>query len=855
MQTANLPIDWTLRIGDFPKDTPVPPEIRAAEIPATVPGCVHTDLLAQGLIPDPYIGRNELDTHWIGHCDWSYRTQLEVSETLLAHERVELVFDGLDTVATVLVNGRETGHSENMHTRQRFDVKAAVRAGQNEVEVRFASPIRYAEEMERKLGALPFTGAGANPVLPHYMIRKMSCNFGWDWGPQLVTCGIWRPARLEAWSGARLAGVRPLITRADAKRAEIDLRIDLDRTAGGGQTVETTVFDPAGKRVAHAAQPADSGEVRGALALESPELWWPVGYGDQPLYRLEVELRDADGHSLGKREHRMGLRTATLRTEPDPATHDGLGQGETFHLEINGTRIFCKGANWIPDDCFPHRVTPERYRTRIRQALGAHMNMLRVWGGGLYEDDAFYDICDELGILVWQDFLMACACYAEEEPIRSLVEAEARDNVARLCPHPSLVLWNGCNENIWGTFVWGDDWVNVRTEGKRTWGLGYYLELFPRVVAEVDPSRSFWPASPYSGTMDRHPNDNEFGNRHIWDVWNGNGDYRNYLGHFPRFASEFGYQGPATWPTLVRAIPEGERQWLSETSSHHNKQVRGQQRALDRIGDSFETPEKFDDIWYLASVNQCRALTLGCEWFRALSPWCSGALYWQLNDCWPVTSWAAIDGDGRPKLLWHATRRFFRPRMAALLPAAVTPAGTPPGDMAVYLHNDTASQWAGTLRLRRVRIDGTLLEEKRAPFSVEARASFRHLPPSWNGSAGEVLLADIEDADAADRAWWFAGRDRDIAYPEPDFDAILATRGAGQELQVTARSLLRDLCLLIDRLDPHARAEPQLVSLLPGETVTFRIESARSFTQEELASPEILRSVNPFGAGAAGIHS
>ncbi len=511
-------------------------------------------------------------------------------------------------------------------------------------------------------------------------------------------------------------------------------------------------------------------------------------------------------------------------------------------MEINGERVFCKGANWIPDDCFPHRVTPDRYRERIEQALAVHMNMLRVWGGGLYEDDVFYEICAERGMLVWQDFCMACSAYAEEEPMRSLVEAEARDNVARLARHPALVLWNGCNENIWAAFDWGKWWTELRTEGKRTWGLGYYLDVFPSIVAEIDPTLPFWPGSPYSGTMERHPNENEVGNRHIWDVWNGDGDYRNYLGHFPRFASEFGYQGPPTRPTLERAIPAGERGWLSETSHAHNKQESGQQKALDRIGDNFDPVESDEDIWYLASVNQCRALTLGCEWFRALSPWCSGALYWQLNDCWPVTSWAAIDGDGRPKLLWHATKRFFRPRLATLLPANVTPSGQKVGAMALYLHNDAATGWSGAVAIRRLAVSGELVDEMTTSFELEPRGNAKvTLPESWTGAAGECLVADV---DGGDRAWWFFGDDRDIGYPAMDLDAELTRDGDVQRLKVTSRVVTRDLCLLVDQLDADAAVDGQFVNLLPGDSATFAITGGREFTLSELTAPSVLRCVN-----------
>ncbi|MEL7087368.1 MAG: glycoside hydrolase family 2 protein, partial [Planctomycetota bacterium] len=494
---------------------------------------------------------------------------------------------------------------------------------------------------------------------------------------------------------------------------------------------------------------------------------------------------------------------------------------------------------------FPHRVTPQRYRQRIDQARSAHMNMLRVWGGGLYEDQAFYDICDETGVLVWQDFCLACACYPEEEPLRTLFEEEARDNVSRLSPHPSLVLWNGNNENIWFTHTM-PDFERVRLAGTPTWGLGYYLDLFPGVMAELDPSRPYWPGSPYSGSMDRDPNANEFGNRHIWDVWNGHGDYRNYLGHFPRFASEFGFQGPPTWPTVRDSIPEEGRQWLSPVSHQHNKQVNGQQRALDRIADSFDPPPSYDDQWFLASINQARALTLGCEWFRALSPWCSGALYWQLNDCWPVTSWSAIDGEGRLKLAWYATRRFFRPRLLTIKPAAVTPAGEPLGQMAVYLHNDHGEAWSDRLRVRRMNMAGETLAEIEEEIEVSPRQCRRvPLPEAWTTSAGEFLLADTPTTALPDRAWWFFGRDRDIAYLPPQLEGRLIQKGRGRaDLTVTAHEVTRELCVLTDRLESRAVPHEQWINLLPGEQFTFRLDHAGPLTPEQVMHPSVTRSIN-----------
>ena len=470
----------------------VPETVNERDIPATVPGCVHTDLLAENLIPDPYYGQNELNVQWIGENDWQYRCSFEASAEMLAHEKLELVCEGLDTVATIEINGRVVGQAEDMHLAYRFDVKPYLSEGKNDLSITFRSALTYAHEQLERLSYLP------NSSYPHpfNFVRKMACNFGWDWGPSLVTAGIWQPIYLEAWNAARVASVRPLVVSATGERAVVEVHTELGGDAAGLE-LSFTLRDPAGQVVAEELRAADSQNTV-TLSVADPQLWWPVGYGEQPLYTLQVVLKK-DDTVLETWQRRTGLRQVRLHTDVDDI-------GSKFVLEVNGKAVFCKGANWIPDDCFVTRVTPERYRERVTQALGAGMNMLRVWGGGIYEQSAFYETCDELGVMVWQDFPFACALYPEEEPFASLVEAEARYQIARLSPHPSLVLWNGNNENLWGYFDWARDgktWLEW-TRG-RTWGSGFYFKLLPGLVADLDPSRPYTPGSPFSGSLELHP--------------------------------------------------------------------------------------------------------------------------------------------------------------------------------------------------------------------------------------------------------------------------------------------------------------------------------------------------------------
>ncbi|WP_330287144.1 glycoside hydrolase family 2 protein [Streptomyces sp. NBC_00576] len=779
------------------------------ELPATVPGCVHTDLLAAGVIPDPFIGRNETEVAWVGRREWTYETQLaapSVHGRHEVHEQTDLVFDGLDTAAEIRLDGQLLGRVRNMHRSYRFDVTGMT----GRLSVRFASAYAEAEAVRERLGERP--GAYAEP---YQYIRKMACSFGWDWGPTLVTAGIWRPARLEHWSTARIARVRPEVTVDEHGLGHVELAVDVERTrVEAGLTLEARV---SGRGLSGGGEVLARGEIdgtSGVVRLEVPdaELWWPRGYGQQALYDVELTLRHADVLLDGWRR-RVGFRTVGLDTSSD-------AHGTGFTLVVNGERLFARGVNWIPDDVFPSRITRERYRERLTQAAGAGVDLVRVWGGGIYESEDFYDACDELGLLVWQDFPFACAAYPEEQPLRGEVEAEARENVVRLMPHPSLVLWNGNNENLWGF----RDWAWEQRLAGESWGEGYYLGVLPRVVAELDPTRPYTAGSPWSGSWERHPNDPAHGTHHSWEVWNRE-DYADYRLEVPRFVAEFGWQAPAAYATMRRALP-GER--LAADSSgmlHHQKAEDGNGKLERGLARHFPLPEGDFDRWhYLTQVNQARAVATGIEHWRAHWPVCAGTIVWQLNDCWPVTSWAAIDGDGREKPLYHELRRLYADRLLSLQVRGE--------DVVLAVVNQTAERWAGTVELRRVSVDGGVAGESvRVPFVAERRAVAEVRVPGDVVPVGakEFLVADVEGAEGAERAegadgvglraLYFPVRDSEIPYPRPEFDVSV---GPGA-VTVTARTLVRDLLLQADRLDPGARADRGLVTLLPGEQVTIGV--------------------------------
>ncbi|MFD7462278.1 MULTISPECIES: glycoside hydrolase family 2 protein [unclassified Streptomyces] len=779
-------------------------------LPAQVPGCVHTDLLAAGVIPDPYVGLNEREVQWVGRRAWTYSRALAAADTSDAsHERVDLVFDGLDTAATITLDGRELGRTRNMHRRYRFDVTG--RHGGLHVE--FASAYDEAEFVQVLTGDRP----NVYPE-PFQYIRKMACSFGWDWGPTLVTAGIWRPVRLERWSTARLAEVRPHVTVTDGT-GRVEIHIDVERTergAGRPLAVRATAVGAVGRAVVDG--------TRAVLKLDVPDvaLWWPRGYGEQPLYDLEVTLvEDGDEEPLDTWHRRIGFRTVELDRSPD-------AHGTGFTFVVNGVRVFARGVNWIPDDVFPSRVTPDRYRARLVQAAEAGVDLVRIWGGGIYEDDAFYDVCDELGLMVWQDFLFACAAYPEEQPLRSEVEAEARDNVVRLMPHPSLVLWNGNNENLWGFRDW--DW-EPDLKGD-SWGGGYYLDLLPRVVAELDPTRPYTAGSPWSGSWEHHPNDPAHGTHHSWEVWNRR-DYAEYRDSVPRFVAEFGWQAPPALATLRRALPDEELAPDSPGMLHHQKAEDGNGKLNRGIARHFDLPADDFDRWhYLAQVVQARAVAAGIEHWRSHWPVCAGTVVWQLNDCWPVSSWAAVDGDGRTKPLYHELRRVYADRLLTLQPGADGPT------LAVI--NQSGETWRTAVSLRRLRADGGVTAEAPLEVTVGPREVLRldvprDLVPDER-SGKEFLVADADaDADADGlRAVHFPVPDKEFAYPAPRYDVDVQAVGDGGSVDVvvTAQTLVRDLLLQADRLGADAVCDTGLRTLLPGERARFRVRGAGHLTAD-----------------------
>lgn len=776
---------WILRATAGPVDE----SIAGSDVPATVPGEVQLDLLAAGLIDDPFDGANETAQAWIGYCDWQYSTTFDwVGDD---SDRHDLVADGLDTAATITLNGVEVARTRNQHRSYRFDVGSLLVDGPNELVVEFRSPIEFAREQEAILGARP-------TVMHHPFnaIRKVASNFGWDWGIDVSSSGIWKSIGIESWSGVRIASVRPL-TEIDGTAGTVAAAVNLEWAAGAYATdLAVTVNGQTGTiRVkpgqTDAAVRVDAGTV---------ELWWPRGYGEQPLYDVAVTAGDSAWGG------RIGFRTVTLDTAPDE-------HGAPFSFFVNGQLIGIRGANWIPDDAFVTRITGERYRTRITDAVDANMNMLRVWGGGMYESDDFYDACDELGVLVWQDFLFACGAYAEEDPLYSEVEAEAREAITRLSAHPSLALWNGCNENIWGYLEW--DWR--RKLGDLTWGEGYYFDLFPALVAELDPATPYSPGSPFSFTRYAHPNDPRNGTMHIWDVWNSK-DYTSYGEYQPRFASEFGFQGPPAWSTLTASVHDEPLDPYGTEMLVHQKADQGNLKLERGLGDHLPAPRSIEEWHWATQLNQARALRYGIEHFRSLWPLNTGSIIWQLNDDWPVISWAAVDYAGHRKPLWHALRHAYADRLLTIQPRH--------GVAVLVAHNDSAERWTATVSISRLALDGTAIAGHFVDIDVEPRGIML-LPLDECVLAVKDATAEFVEAsaDGVDSAFWYFVEDPELALvpTASALDVSVERFDGGAALTLRATSLVKDIVLQVDRLHPAASVDRGLVTLPAGATAVFTI--------------------------------
>lgn len=803
-------------------------------LPAAVPGSVYQDLLQAGKMEDPFYRDNEDAALRLMDADYEYRRTFGVDAELLSADRVRLVCEGLDTLATVRLNGRLAGETNNMHRTHEFAVKELLVEGTNAIDITFASPNRYAEEKHREN---PLWGVGeAVPGYPH--LRKGHSMFGWDWGPQLPDAGIWRSIGLIGVSGARLDDVYVSQQHElGSVKLTVAVSAEVVSAAGEGAAAVVTLTAPDGLRfqtesvlgepVTEPVQSAygfaseigvassaatDLPVVRTArtklsLTVTEPKLWWPNGYGEQPLYGLEVRLIGRDGAMLDARTKNIGLRTLKVRREKDE-------WGESFEFAVNGVSVFAQGANYIPEDNLLGRVTPARTEQLLRDCVEANFNCIRVWGGGLYPSDHFYDLCDRLGLLVWQDFMFACGVYdLSEGDFAANIRAEAEDNVKRLRHHASLALWCGNNEMEWG-------WVEWSFPGTPKLKADYIRQfevLLPEVLRRYDPDRCYWPASPSSGGGFDKPNDQNRGDVHYWEVWHGLKPFTEYRKFHFRFCSEFGFQSfPSLKTVETYTLPE-DRNIFSYVMEKHQKNGSANGKILYYISDNFLYPKDFESMIYASQVLQAEAIKYGVEHWRRNRGRCMGSTYWQLNDCWPVASWSSIDYCGRWKALHYFAKRFYAPVLASACEE-----GT---GAALHVTNETLNPVSGTMRWALRDNEGKVLREGAEAVEIPALSAVCVNELDFAGElAGNALRRTyLEFALEAGTGGQILSegtvlftKAKHFEWRNPDLQVRVEEQADAYLIEVTAGAYAKYVCLDLRHAD--ARFNDNFFDLAPGRT-------------------------------------
>ncbi len=792
-----------------------------------VPGDIHRALIEAGRIPDPFYDRNEELCRWVEEREWWYRLSFDGPDTpLRPGERLRLVFHGLDTFATILLNGEELGRHANMFRAAVFDVGDRVRAGAaNTLALCFDRPLDHLDGMD-----VSPQGWGEQD-LPRVAMRKAQFGYGWDWGPRLPTVGIWRPVELVREDRAAISGVHAYTLELDqtARRALVAVRVEADcfgTTAALSAHIRLTPpgGGPAVEAVAALGGAGAALSTTAYLQVDDAQLWWTHDLGTPALYDVQVTL-ELDGAVLARHDSRLGIRTIELDQSPDgdePGTR-------FFRFVLNGVPLFARGADWIPADSFVGALTPDRYTMLLTAARDGNMTMLRVWGGGLYEHDAFYDECDRLGLLVWQDFMFACAPYPEDNPaFVAEVEAEAAYQVRRLRNHPSLALWCGNNEN-----QWIDNMVHWQQPNRLVPGALYYDMILPRAVAAHDGRTPYWPGSPYGGS---DYNSMEDGDRHNWDVWHGGlprrfgqeprGDhtpegvsYLHYAEDRGRFISEFGMHAAPVYETLRRVIPPDQLYHHSPSMDWHNKdnpKNKGDNLMLTVTG----LPADLDEYIDFSMIAQAEGLKFGIEHFRRRAPHCSGTLVWQLNDCWPVLSWSVLDYYGVGKAGYYYLRRVYAPTLASFK-------GLEDGSVELWITNDGASPVADTVTVRLGTFDGADIWTEEHAVTMPAHASqavLRWEAGRLDGAPDRYLtVRSAGEVFPANRHFFAAIKDLQRTPVAP---VVSVTSVGPRELRIELRATVYAYFVHLLSPDEATRFSDNYFDLAPRESRTVTVTNA-----------------------------
>lgn len=795
--------------------------------PATVPGVVHTDLMANGMIEDPFFRLNERGLQWIDKEDWIYETEFDIPAEIFSKDNIFIAFDGLDTYADVYLNDEKILEADNMFRRWSVDVKAAVREKGNVLRVYFHSPVKIDLP---KYDSLPFhynadNDQSANGGLLDKKIsilaRKAGYHYGWDWGPRLVTSGIWREVRIEGWNDARIGNVQILQSDVTAASADVKIVVEVmaDKDIRGAAV--SVYDDEGGKRIGKTRTVLKQGlnRVEVEFTMKNPRLWWTNGLGEPHLYTFRTEVSEGR-RTLDSVRERTGIRSLELVREDDE-------WGGSFRFVLNGVPLFCKGANYIPCDNFLPRVTREIYERTVQDAVDVNMNMLRVWGGGTYENDYFYDLCDEKGILVWQDFMFACAMYPAGGELLENIRQEAIDNVRRLRNHPSIAVWCGNNECQDAWLGWG--WKR-RLEAQNpeyaalVWKQfeDQYFRVLPEVVAEHGSGIEYTPTSPFAGKGVKS-NDHR-GDFHYWGVWHGREPISQYNEVRSRFFSEYGFQSFPAFETVKKYAPR-EEDWDIASDvmmSHQRGGAHANSLIESYLLSEYHEPKDFRSFLYMGQILQGDVIKTAIEAHRRDKGYCWGTLFWQHNDCWPVASWSSRDWYG----VWKAQHYFARPAYDDILVSPIEKDGV----LYVYMVSDRTEDTDAVLTVEVLPLDGSQGVSRSMNVAVEGNSS-----EALFSESTAVVLEGLERADvvihtrltAGDDVYtnnYFLGKQKEINYPEVGISHSVRPVEGGYEVTVSADRFARGVFLSIEGTD-HFFGD-NYFDLLPGRPRTVMVSTS-----------------------------
>lgn len=792
---------------------------------ATVPGTIHTDLLHHKLIPDPFVGTNEKAVQWVDKHNWQYRTTINATADLLAHDVVELDFKGLDTYADVYVNEQRVLQADNMFAARTVDVKNVLRAGNNILRIVFHSPVKNDMPQFLRDSILYPAGNDASDIALSVYARKAPYHYGWDWGPRLVTSGIWRPVYLHAWNRAVIRDTWVQQLQLDDRQSMLKAAVTVDAIKAGTYTfrVESPEKQFSPVTVTTTLQPGRH-TLELPFRINRPQRWWPNGMGAQHLYTVTVTLT-ADKNVLARQQQRVGLRTIEVVNRPDSL-------GESFYVKVNGRPVFMKGANYIPQDNFLPRVNKDRYKKIFRDMTDAHFNMVRVWGGGIYEDDLFYDLADEKGILVWQDFMFACTLYPSDSAFFEKVKAETEHNIRRLRRHASLALWCGNNETAVAIDNWG--WKSGYAYTDFQWDQlkkGYdrlFKELLPQQVQLLDSGRFYFHSSPISNWGRKE--DFTKGDNHYWGVWHGMEWFEAYNTHIPRFMSEFGFQSfPPLETVETFARPEDYHIYSNVMLSHQKSPAKGNTAINTYMLHYYREPKDFPAFLYLSQVLQAEGMKTGIEAHRRAMPYCMGSLYWQLNDCWPGPSWSGIDYYGRWKALHYYVEHAFAP---LLLSAVIKD-----GQLETWVVSDAVTDQQADLQLTAMDLNGKVLwEQTRRNVQIRANTSDKLFATptaalfAGTDSSRVIWYAKLVNKNKllADNIFYFVPP-KAMPLEKPQLVIRTAAQGNGEvAVTITTNRLARNVYLQLDKSAATEHFSENFFDMLPGTEKTILLKTSRS---------------------------